>query len=65
MRMSPALFDEFHDNPLGMDAIVRKQFQIPENRYYTVAVFPEHLKGRITVERERHVKATKISKSNA
>lgn len=50
-------------NPLGTDAEVRKRCQIPEDRYYNVAVWP--VAGRITVERSRAVKAHKISKSDS
>jgi hypothetical protein len=64
MMMSGELFTKYEADPLGMDEEVRRRFGIPDNRYYTVAVFPQHLAGRITVERTRLVKTAKISKSD-
>ena len=49
-----------------MDAAARKWAGVPEDRYYTVSVWPEHLAGRVFVNHNgyRTVKAVKISKSN-
>jgi hypothetical protein len=60
MVMSPQMFAAYQDNPLAMDSEVRRCFKIPENRYYNVAIFPQQMAGKITVERERIVKAHKM-----
>lgn len=62
--MSEEMFHEYAANPIRLDADVRKRFQIPENKYYTVAMYPPHIAGTVTVERERVVRAHKISKSD-
>lgn len=63
--MSPDLFRRYTADPTGLDGEVRKQCGIPDDRYYTVSVWPENLAGRIFVDEKRYraVKAVKISKS--
>jgi hypothetical protein len=53
-------------DPLGMDAQLRKWCDIPDNKYYSVSVWPDHLAGRvwITPKIHREVHAKKISKSD-
>jgi hypothetical protein len=59
-------YKEYVANPLAADSKVRKWCGLPENRYYTVSVWPEHISGVVTVDstRFRVVAAQKISKSN-
>ena len=47
------------------DELVRKWAGVPEDRYYTVSVWPDHLAGRVFVTSlHRIVKTKKISKSD-
>jgi len=66
-RMDERMFEHYKQNPLGMDDTVREHFKIPDNRYYTVSMWPEdEFCGvvRIISNSVRVVKAAKISKSN-
>lgn len=54
-------------DPFGAgDTALRQQFRIPENRYYTVTVWPEQARGLIYLDekRTREARAQKISKSD-
>jgi hypothetical protein len=62
--LPPEMLARYKDNPMSMDAEVRSRFQIPENQYYNVALYPEKVAGMVTIERERSVKLHKISKSD-
>lgn len=64
MRMNVGLFEIYSTNPVANDATVRHLLKIPENRYYTVSMWPESVAGSVYVNREREVKRVKISKSN-
>ena len=48
------------------DAKVRKWANIPDDKYYTVSVWPDHLSGQVRVNPHLHrtVHAKKISKSD-
>lgn len=63
--MSEEMLKRYEADPLGMDAEVRQYFKVPENRYYSVSMYPPTGNGRVTVTSERVVKAHKISKSDA
>ena len=65
-QLTPEQFAQYRLNPNGMDANLRKWAQVPENRYYSVSVWPENLEGRVFVVANifRSVKVEKISKSN-
>jgi hypothetical protein len=65
-QLSPTQLSEYLENPLGADAKVRQWCSVPENRYYTVSIWPESLAGvvRVTPNIVRVVHAQKISKSN-
>jgi hypothetical protein len=65
-QMPAVLFERYQADPAGTDDAVRQQMGIPEDRYFTVTTWPEHLAGRVFVDktRTRVVKAQKISKSN-
>jgi hypothetical protein len=61
--MSPDLFVRYLANPLDMDAEVRRFLELPENRYYTVSVWP--VGGQVRVSNlHRVVQVAKISKSS-
>ncbi len=62
--MPSDLLARYEADPLALDEEVRRRFGIPEDRYYSVAIYPPELAGRITIERSRAVKSVKISKSN-
>jgi len=53
-------------DPLAADEKVRKWCGVPENRYFTVTMWPEERAGQVreTGGLHRVVRAAKISKSN-
>lgn len=53
-------------NPIQMDEQVREWCNLPDDKYYSVSIWPEHLSGRVWLTNKlvRHVKAKKISKSD-
>jgi hypothetical protein len=62
-QMSSELFAEYKINPLGMDEKVRKEMELPDNKYYSVSMWPHE--GRVTVTNlSRVVHAKKVSKSD-
>jgi hypothetical protein len=65
-RLTAEQFTKYAADPVGTDAKVRTWCSVPEDRYYTVAMWPEERVGevRVTAELHRVVRATKISKSN-
>lgn len=64
--MPPDLYERYVQNPVGWDHVVRQQLNLPDNRYYTVAVWPTDRAGLVTVDRSRVrvVHAKKVSKSD-
>jgi hypothetical protein len=64
-KLTAEQFKEYAADPLASDAKVRKWCGVPEDRYFTVATWPEYCAGevRVTAELHRVVRATKISKS--
>lgn len=64
MKLIGTLLANYEANPLASDSEVRQALSIPENRYYEVTIFPEHLKGNVRLTGSRAVKAHKISKSD-
>ena len=65
-RLTAEQFKEYAADPLTTDAKVRTWCSVPEDRYYTVAMWPEERAGevRVTAELHRVVRAPKLSKSN-
>lgn len=64
-KLSPALLARYLANPLAVDAEVRAAVGVPEDRYYTVSVWPPHLAGTVYVTGvNRVVRAKKVSKSD-
>lgn len=64
--MSSEMFKKYYENPTNMNKEVRNWAGVPDDRYYTVSVWPEHLAGNVFVDMKRYrvVKSEKISKSN-
>ena len=62
MKMTPELFKTYNENPLQMDAQIRAKFNIPDNRFYAVSVWPDEGTVRIDNNRFRDIPKTKISK---
>jgi hypothetical protein len=64
-KLTAEQFKEYATEPLATDEKVRKWCNVPEDRYFTVAMWPEGRAGevRVTTELHRVVRATKISKS--
>lgn len=55
----------YEANPLAMDAVVRQQFGLSEDRYYTVSMWPRETAGQVRVSNlTRIVRAKKVSKSD-
>jgi hypothetical protein len=64
-RLTPEQFKEYTANPLAADEKVRKWAGVPDNRYYSVAVWPEENAGSVRLTHvSRTVAAKKISKSD-
>jgi hypothetical protein len=65
-KLTAEQFREYAADPLAADEKVRRWCDVPENRYYTVAMWPAERAGelRVTMELHRVVRAPKISKSN-
>ena len=64
-RLSPEQFKEYTAHPLAADEKVRKWVGLPDNRYYSVAIWPEMVAGVVRVTNvSRTVTAKKISKSD-
>ena len=65
-KLTAEQFNEYAADPLAADEKVRKWCGVPEDRYYTVAMWPEERAGevRVTAELHRVVRAPKISKSS-
>jgi hypothetical protein len=63
-KLTPAQFKEYISNPLVNDSKVRSYCDIPEDKYFTVSIWPEE--GIVNETRGLHrvVKTPKISKSN-
>jgi hypothetical protein len=65
-KLTAEQFKEYAADPLTADEKVRKWCNVPEDRYYTVAMWPEERAGevRVTTDLHRVVRALKVSKSN-
>jgi hypothetical protein len=65
-KLTAEQFKEYATDPLATDEKVRKWCSVPEDRYFTVAKWPEERAGevRVTADLHRVVRATKISKSS-
>lgn len=66
--MTPEMFSKFGEdgkNWKNMDEAIRKTFNIPDNRYYSVTLSPSP-RGRIFIDRKRYrvMESVKLSKSN-
>jgi hypothetical protein len=65
-KLTAAQFKEYATDPLATDEKVRKWCDVPEDRYFTVAMWPEARAGEVHVTADLHrvVRPTKISKSS-
>ena len=65
-KLNAEQFKEYAADPVVADEKVRDWCGVPEDRYYTVATWPEERAGelRVTTELHRVARAPKISKSN-
>lgn len=62
-KLPEALFVRYQADPLGCDEAVRQQMGVPEDRYYTVSIWPVPGLLRVDSSRTRAVRGRKISKS--
>lgn len=66
-QLTPEQFKDYMASPPEIaNEKVRKWADIPDDKYYTVSVWPDHLAGRVFVNHNLHrvVHAKKISKSD-
>jgi hypothetical protein len=65
-KLTGEQFREYAADPLATDQKVRKWCNVPEDRYYTVTMWPEGQAGevRVTTDLHRAVRAPKVSKSD-
>ena len=65
-QLTTEQFAEYADDPLATDEKIRKWCGVPEDRYFTVAMWADECAGQVCVTKDLHrvVRATKISKSN-
>jgi hypothetical protein len=65
-KLTAEPFREYAADPLAVDEKVRRWCNVPEDRYYTVAMWPAERAGELQVTEELHrvVRAAKVSKSN-
>jgi hypothetical protein len=65
-KLTAEQFKEYAANPLATDEKVRNWCNVPEDKYYAVAMWPEERAGevRVTADLHRVVRAEKVSKSN-
>jgi hypothetical protein len=65
-KLTADQFKEYAEDPFATDGKVREWCSVPEDRYYTVAMWPEERAGEVQVTAELHrvVRASKVSKSN-
>ncbi len=66
-KMDEKTFKHYAQNPLGMDVVVRKEMGIPDNRYYSVSMWPEdECLGVVSIipNMTRTTSTPKISKSD-
>jgi hypothetical protein len=64
MRLSEGDFSRYASDP-GNDGWLRAMLRLPEERYYTVSVWPVAGMVRLVEGSSRVVKAVKISKSGS
>ena len=65
-KLTAGQYKEYAADPLATDGKVRDWCSVPEDRYYTVAMWPKERAGevRVTADLHRVARAAKISKSN-
>lgn len=65
-KLTPDQLKEYLENLLVNDAKVRKWCDIPDDKYYSVSVWPENVTGNVWMDdrRFRTVHSSKISKSD-
>jgi hypothetical protein len=65
-KLTADQFREYMANPLAFDGTLRELCNLSEDKYYTVATWPEERAGevRVTSDLHRVVRSPKISKSN-
>jgi hypothetical protein len=65
-KLTTEQFEEYVADPPAADGKVRRWCGVPEDRYHTVAVWPEERAGqvRVTTGLHRVVRLPKVSKSD-
>lgn len=66
MKVTKEELEEYSKDPMAYDKTLRKRYNIPEDRYYSICQFPEKVAGelRIDMTRYRTIPKRKISKSD-
>jgi hypothetical protein len=60
--LPPDLYVLYSQDPMRYDSQVREFARVPEDRYYTVSVWP--VEGQVRLAGSRQLKTRKISKSD-
>jgi hypothetical protein len=65
-KLTAEQFREYAVDPLATDEKLRQWCNVPQDRYYTVAMWPEERAGEVRFTKELHrvVRAAKVSKSD-
>jgi len=65
-KLTAEQFSEYVADPQAFDDALRQLFQLPEDKYYTVATWPKERTGevRVTAGLHRSVRSPKVSKSD-
>jgi hypothetical protein len=66
-QLTPEQFKLYVENPSMSDVNIRKWCDIPDDKYYTVSVWPPERAGQVRIRtgERRNVPVKKISKSDA
>lgn len=65
MKLTEEQLLAYQSDPLNAGAaLVRQLFKIPTTRYFSVALYPEKVRGTVTITSERVIPVKKISKSS-
>lgn len=67
MKLTEDQVQRYEAGDSSICKFIRKNFNIPEDRYYTISLFPPELRGTVTIDcdRKRVPEVKKISKSDA
>jgi hypothetical protein len=65
MKLSESTFRLFCSDPDGYSDLVRQELRLPDNRYFSVSIWPECVAGKVWLTGKRTEPVRKISKSDS